>query len=220
MSIVPNTTCRRCHRQYPSYKSRCPYCGTKKEKQVRSPVPETDSAVPGTQASKNAAETMNLQMLMGTVLLLAVIVIALVMVTFNVGRDATDRADVEKQIQDEIQTTALPLPTPTPTPSPSPLPALSDLECTSPIADNEIDYIDTGYFGLPSGSSMQLKLTWYPGNVPAVPEWSVEDESVLKITPSEDGQTCECEFVGEPDTETVLHIKVNEREESIQVLCS
>ncbi len=217
MSIVPNTTCRRCHRQYPSYKSRCPYCGTKKEKQVRSPVPETDSAVPGTQASKNAAETMNLQMLMGTVLLVAVIVIALVMVTFNVGRDATDRAEVEQQIQEEIQTTALPLPTPTPTPSPSPQPQLSDMECTSDISDNEIDFIETGYFGLPSGSSIDLNLKWYPATVLANPEWSVDDETIAQITPN--GPQCHVELVGAEDTETVLHIKVNEREEQITIYC-
>lgn len=180
-------------------------------------MPETDSAVPGTQASKNAAETMNLQMLMGTVLLVAVIVIALVMVTFNVGRDATDRADVEQQLQAEIQTTALPLPTPTPTPSPSPQPQLSDLECTSDISDNEIDYIDLGYFGMPSGSSIDLKLTWYPQTVVANPEWSVDDETIVQIEPN--GPTCHCELVGDEDTETVLHIKVNEREEQLTIYC-
>lgn len=218
MSIVPNTTCRRCHRQYPSFKTRCPYCGTKKEKQVRSAVPETDSAVPGTQASKNAAETMNLQMLMGTVLLVAVILIALVMVSFNVGRDAADRAEIQQQVQAEIQTTTLPLPTATPTPSPSPMPQLSDLECKWGDT-GEIDYIETGYFGLPAGSSIDLKLFWYPGNIMATPEWSVDDETIFKITPDESGITCHGELVGPEDTETVLHIKVNERQEDITVYC-
>lgn len=218
MSIVPNTTCRRCHRQYPSYKTRCPYCGTKKEKQVRSAVPETDSAVPGTQASKNAAETMNLQMLMGTVLLVAVILIALVMVSFNVGRDAADRQEIENQIQDEIQTTTVPLPTATPTPSPSPQPQLTDLECKWGTT-GEIDYIETGYFGLSAGSSIDLHLTWYPGNIVAIPEWSIDDESIATIEPDESGQNCHLELVGPENTETTLHIKVNEREADITVMC-
>ena len=217
MGIVPNTTCRRCHRQYPSFRGRCPYCGTKKAKEIRSPVPETDSAVPGTQASKNASETLNLQMLIGTVLLVAVMVIALVMVSFNVGRDAADKREVEDQLQADLQTTALPLPTPTPTPSPSPQPQLTDLECTSDLANNEYDYIEIGYFGLPSGSSIDLNLTWYPGTIVANPEWSVEDETIAQITP--DGPRCRVDLVGPEDTETVLHIKVNEREESIRVLC-
>ena len=218
MSIVPNTTCRRCHRQYPSFKTRCPYCGTKKEKQVRSAVPETDSAVPGTQASRNAAETMNLQMLLGTVLLVAVILIALVMVSFNVGRDAADRAEIEQQVQAEIQTTALPLPTPTPTPSPSPQPQLTDLECKWGDT-GEIDYIETGYFGLSAGSSIDLKLFWYPQTVMAIPEWSIDDETVATIEPNESGNMCHLELVGESGTETTLHIKVNERQEDITVMC-
>ena len=87
MSLIPNTTCRRCHRQFPAYRNRCPYCGTKKVREVRSATPETDSAVPGTQAARSAVEAVNLQTLIGCVLLLAVIVATIFLVSSGVRKD-------------------------------------------------------------------------------------------------------------------------------------
>ena len=219
MSLIPYTTCRRCHRQYPSYRRRCPHCNTKNVKEVRGPVPETDSVTPGTPASKNAAETMNLQMLIGGVLLVALLVGTITMVSLSVGSAVNDQKGVEvAQEEAAMQTTPIPLPSATPTPSPSPAPQITDLECRWG-QDGAIDYIETTYFGLPSGSSIDLHLIWYPGTIQAVPEWSVDDETVFKITPNESGSDCHGEMVGESGTETVLHIKVNEREEEIRILC-
>ena len=216
MSLIPNTTCRRCHRQYPSFRGRCPYCGTKKAKEVRSAVPETDSVTPGTQASKNAAETMNLQMLIGGVLLVVVLVATITMVSVNVKSDVADKQKVQEQVEMQAQTTPIPLPSATPTPSPSPMPEITDLECKWG-QNGEIDYLETGYFGLESGQSIDLRLTWYPQNIQANIEWSIEDESIVKITPN--GADCHCDLIGESGTETTLHIKINEREESITVMC-
>lgn len=218
MSLIPNTTCRRCHRQYPSFRSRCPYCGTKKAKEVRSAVPETDSAVPGTQASKNAAESMNMQMLIGGVLLVVLLVATITMVSVRVGADVKDQEQIEQQIEAENQTTPIPLPSATPTPSPTPAPQITDLECRWG-REGAIDYLEGGYFGLPSGYSIDLTLIWYPQTIKAVPEWSVEDESIVTIEPDETGQNCHCELVGPSGTKTNLHIKVNEREETIEVRC-
>lgn len=181
-------------------------------------MPETDSAVPGTQASKNAAETLNLQMLIGSVLLLVVMVATIAMVSVGVGRDSADQKKVEEQMQMEMQTTPIPLPSATPEPSPTPAPQITDLECRwGP--QGEIDYIETTYFGLPAGQAIDLSLIWYPNTIRATPEWSVDDETIFKITPDETGMNCHGELVGEPDTETVLHIKVNEREADIRVMC-
>ena len=214
MSLIPNTTCRRCHRQYPSFRSRCPYCGTKKAKEVRTPVPETDSAVPGTKASRSAAETMNLQMLIGGVLLVVVLVATIALVSVRVGRDVKDQKQVAEQQQAQTQTTAVPLPSATPTPTPTPAPEIQDMECRWGEGGN-IDYIESGYFGLASGMSIDLYLTWYPGTIRAVPEWSVDDETIVTITPN--GNECHCELIGESGTKTNLHIKVNEREETIEI---
>ncbi len=214
MSLIPNTTCRRCHRQYPSFRSRCPYCGTRKVKEVRSPVPETDSAVPGTKASKSAAEAMNMQMLIGGVLLVVVLVATIALVSVRVGRDVKDQKQVAEQQQAQAQTTVVPLPSATPTPSPTSAPEIQDMECRWG-QNGAIDYLEGGYFGLESGMSIDLYLTWYPGTIRAVPEWTVEDETIVSITP--DGNTCHCELIGESGTKTNLHIKVNEREETIEV---
>ena len=218
MSLVPNTTCRRCHRQYPSFRGRCPYCGTKKTKEVRSAVPETDSVVRGTQASKNAAEGMNMQMLIGGVLLVALMVAAIASVSASVGRAAKDQQQVMQQMTQQMQTTPIPLPSATPTPMPSATPQITDVECRwGP--QGAIDYIEIGYFGLNSGSSIDLHLTWFPQTVVATPEWSVDDESIMTIEPNESGSDCHCVLVGESGTETVLRITVNGREEQIRVLC-
>ncbi len=218
MSLVSYTTCRRCHRQYPSYRRRCPHCNTKNVKEVRGPVPETDSVTPGTKASKSAAETMNLQMLIGGLLLVALLVTGVALVSVGVGSAVNDQERVEEAQMTEMQTTPIPLPSATPTPSPSPAPQITDLECRWG-QDGDIDYLEGGYFGLPSGWEIDLHLTWYPGTIQAIPEWSVDDETVFAITPSESGIDCHGELVGESGTETVLHIKVNEREEEIRVLC-
>lgn len=218
MSLIPNTTCRRCHRQYPSFRSRCPYCGTKKAKEVRSAVPETDSAVPGTRASKSAAESMNLQMLIGGVLLVALLVATITMVSVNVGSEVKDKKLVDDQAEAQSQTTPIPLPSATPTPSPSPAPVIQDLECRWG-RDGNIDYLETGYFGLYSGNSIDLALIWYPNTIQATPEWSVDDESIVTIEPDPTGRTCHCELIGPSGTKTMLHIKVNEREEDIEVQC-
>ncbi len=218
MSLIPNTTCRRCHRQYPSFRGRCPYCGTKKDKEVRSAVPETDSVTPGTKAAKSAVEAMNMQMLIGGVLLVALLVATIAMVSYNIGSDVKDKELVDQQVQAQTQTTPIPLPTATPTPSPSPAPEIMDLECRWGT-DGAIDYIEGGYFGLESGMSIDLTLTWYPRTITATPEWSVEDDTIVKIEPDESGINCHCELIGPSGTETILHIKVNEREEQIRVMC-
>lgn len=218
MSLIPNTTCRRCHRQYPSFRGRCPYCGTKKAKEVRSAVPETDSVTPGTKASKSAVESMNLQMLIGGVLLVVLLVATITMVSYNIGSDVAEKKQVNEQVQAQTQTTPIPLPSATPTPSPSPAPEIMDLECRWG-REGAIDYIEGGYFGLESGQSIDLTLIWYPQTIKATPEWSVEDDTIVRIEPDPSGVTCHCELIGESGTETYLHIKVNEREEQIRVMC-
>ena len=215
MGFIPNTTCRRCHRQYPSFRSRCPYCGTKKVREVRSSVPETDSAVPGTQASRNAAEALNLQMLIGGVLVLAVIITAVVLVSVNVGKDFKAREDIDEQIAANINT-PIPLPTATPSPSPTPAPQLQDVQVRWGPSGT-YDYVELGSFRMPAGSTIPLCAIWYPTSITAMPEWSVDDETIVSISPNESGIYCDAKMVGQPGQSTVLHVKINEREEDITV---
>ena len=216
MSLIPNTTCRRCHRQYPSFRSRCPYCGTKKAREVRSAVPDTDSAVPGTQASRNAAEALNLQMLIGGGLLLAVIVLAIVLVSTRVGADAASYQGGEVAGEPMTANTPIPPPSSSPEPTATPAPQLQKIECRwGPTG--VYDYVASHYFNMPAGSTIPLCVLWFPGTVTAIPEWSVDDEDVVQLTPNESGIYCDAKMVGEPGDSTVLHLKVNEMEADITI---
>ena len=201
MSIVPNTTCRRCHRQYPSFRSKCPYCGTKKAKEVRSAVPETDSVTPGTKASKSAVESMNLQMLI---------------VSVNIAKDVDTQTVLEDNQIADLQITPVPAPTATPEPTPTPPPAITQVQVV--LGENGTqDYVDNGYTE-GQGTELTFYVKWFPSDVAAIPEWYAEDEGIVELTPSESGQSCTIKSVGDPWTGTYVHVRVNEMDKKFQVL--
>lgn len=216
MSFIPNTTCRRCHRQYPAFRGRCPYCGTKKAREARSAVPETDSAVRGTRASKSAAEAINLQMLIGGVLLMIVMVLAITIVSINVSADARNHDDIDQQVQQFTQNTPIPIPTATPEPTATPAPQIQKLEVRWGQT-GIYDYVELGEFSMPADTTIPLAVLWSPATVRATPEWSVDDESIVQITPDTTGLNCNAKMVGENGQSTVLHVKVNEKQADITV---
>lgn len=179
MSLIPNTVCRRCHREYPSIRGRCPYCGTKKPHEVKRSMPESDSAVRGTEAARQAAESMNWQMLIGGVLLICVIaaVIAIVSVNLKSKVDATEtaaRAEAQAA-QIAAETTAVPAPTPTPTPSPTPKPAITSISITYGGRDMSEGFME------PAGSQIDLDAQVYPLTEDAEITWTSSDESVAVV---------------------------------------
>lgn len=190
MSLIPNTTCRRCHRQYPSFRSHCPYCGTKKVREVRSAVPETDSAVPGTQAAKSAAEAVNWQMLIGGVLLIAVFLVTVILVSVNVSNHVMEEppppitdgnGDGNEQTGGAVFTTAEPIVnTPEPSPSPTPAPAITDVRVTWDGNPTVSNYINDGFWS-GVGYHYDMKLSFYPIDPNAVIEWKSEDESCVTV---------------------------------------
>lgn len=206
MSVFPNITCRRCHRQYPSFRSRCPFCGTRKEREVRSAVPESDSAVTGTEASRSAAESVNWQMLIGAVLLIAVFLVTTILVTMNVQEQA---ADIAANAEPTADLNATPIPTPTaiPTPSPTPPPTITSISVKWDGNPSVQSYIPEGYWEGP-GYEYEFQVFWYPQDVRVVPEWTSSDESIIKLTPSEDGQKCKIATVGESGQEATVTVKV------------
>ncbi len=211
MSFIPNTTCRRCHRQYPAFRGRCPYCGTKKAKEVRSAVPETDSAVPGTQAARSAAEAVNWQMLIGGVLLLAVIIATIVMVSYNVGRDVGDQQTVQQnqqQTQQDSPPTAYPVMTPVPSPTPTPAPSIQTMQITWIGNQSVTDYSGLS-FGARKGDVYQnFKVSWFPIDVVAIPVWSSSDENVVTVDPVEGVETT-LRFVGNSGDTATISVDVN-----------
>ena len=210
MGFIPNTTCRRCHRQYPAFRNRCPYCGTKRTRETRSAVPETDSAVPGTRASKSAAEALNMQMLIGGVLLAMVMVLAIVIVSVNVSADVNNNDSINQQVQQFEQNTPIPIPTSTPEPTATPAPQIQKLEVRWGQT-GIYDYVEMGGFHLGKGNTIPLAVLWSPASVRATPEWSVDDESIVELSPDANGLNCNAKMVGEEGQTTVIHVKVNEK---------
>lgn len=179
MSLIPNTVCRRCHREYPTIRGRCPYCGTKKPREVKRSVPESDSAVRGTEAARQAVESMNWQMLIGGVLLVCVIaaVIAIVSVNLKAKVDETEAvAKAEAQAaQIAAETTAIPAPTPTPTPSPTPKPAITSISIIYGGRDMSEGFME------PAGVQIDLDAQVYPLTEDYEVTWTSSDESVAVV---------------------------------------
>ena len=211
MSLIPNTTCRRCHRQYPAFRSRCPYCGTRKVPEARSATPETDSAVPGTQAARSAVEAINWQTLIGAVLLLAVIVATLVLVSVNVKKDV-GTTDMEKtptgdgQIDDTL-VSAPPIPTEAPTPSPSPPPAITNVQILWEGYPGH-DYSGNGFPTAKGVVYSNFQVSWYPTNVSTIPKWTSSDDSVVTVEPAE-GTKVTITAVGESGQSATVTVDVN-----------
>lgn len=174
MNLIPNTTCRRCHRPYPSYKSRCPYCGTKKERETRRAAPPADSAVKGTEAARNEAENINWQMMIGGVLLACIMIVTIVIVSSTVksyvpSDDTT--ADAEATPLTEIT----PVPTATAEPSPSPTPIT--------VTSITIIYGSTTMADFTEGAGVQIDLDAqvYPADQSIEVTWTSSDESVATV---------------------------------------
>lgn len=196
MSIMPNTVCQRCHRKYPSVRSRCPYCGTRKPREVKRSVPESDSTVRGTAAARRRKEDVNWQMLISGILLLCIIAAVITIVSVNVKEKVGDSpAASPEEMQGGLvntDTTAIPSPSATPTATPEP---------TTPITKIEIQYYGAVKpdFMESKGTQVQLEAVIYPittENPPA--EWYSSDESIATVDDTglvtvvgESGQVCD-----------------------------
>lgn len=178
MKLLPNIVCGRCHREYPSIRMRCPYCGVKKPTEVRRSMPESDSAVRGTEAARKASEDMNWQMLIGGILLVCVIAAVITIISVNVGKrveDTTALKPAENTPVVDTETSAIPVPTPSPTPSPTPTPAVTSISITCSGRDMSDGFME------PNGSVVQLDAVAYPLMESTVITWSSTDESVATV---------------------------------------
>lgn len=186
MSIIPKTTCTRCHRQYPATRSCCPYCQTKKPREQRRSVPEADSAVRGTQANERAAENLNWQMIFGTIIVAAVMAAVIAIVSLGVTDDISASASLsDSQVltsengqqaasAPDAASTAVPTATPEPTIIPSPEPLVTSVGITY------LGYDQPGFTQY-VGDKVQLDVAFYPINNELTPEWTSSNESVATV---------------------------------------
>ncbi len=185
MSIIPQTTCTHCRHQYDSTHLRCPHCGKEKPRDLRRAVPEADSAVRDTAASARAAESLNWQLLFGSFLVLAVLAVAVAIVSLGIGKNvekAVEEAPARPVQSDEhadnnlpsAAATAVPTPTQAPTPVPSATPAVSMLS---------IMYLGSDMEGFTEqvGDEIQLDALKFPIDAPVEVVWTSTDESVATV---------------------------------------
>lgn len=185
MSILPNTTCERCGRQYPSTHLRCPYCNQEKPRDMRRSVPEADSIVKDTAAAARTAESLTWQMLFGSILVIAVLAVVIAIVTVGIGKNVEQTVEEPPARPGEVQNntdnnlpgpaaTAVPTPTAPPTPVPSATPAVSMLSIMFLGSDME-------GFTEQVGDEIQLDALKFPIDAPVEVVWSSTDESVATV---------------------------------------
>ncbi len=185
MSFIPKTTCARCHRQYPSTRRSCPYCGEKKSRELNRSIPVADSAVRGTQASAQTAENLNWQMIFGTIIVVAVLAAVIVIVSVGVNKDMSSASGQIAELTSVSETqsgevipgaaaTAVPTATPEPTAVPTEAPLVTSVAITY-LGNDQPGF--TQYVG----DTVQLGVAFYPLNSELTPEWSSSDESVATV---------------------------------------
>ena len=189
MSVIPEVTCRRCGEKFSAMRSRCPNCGTRRVAQSGRTPAATPGTVKGTAAYERAETNTKWQMIFGLILVVAVILAVIVMVT--VRPDGLDNPGSAGQ-----GTIVAPTPTPTPdqgavivqppTPSPTPIPIPESVKVFF-FEDEKEEFTEK------VGEAVKLRAVAYPVDLfPNGPyKWSVNDESVVKLTISEDTKECE-----------------------------
>lgn len=187
MSVIPEVKCRRCGESFSALRSRCPNCGTRRVAQSGRTPATTPGTVKGTAAYERAETNTKWQMIFGLILVVAVILAVIVMVTAR--PDGLDNPATTGQ-----GTITAPTPTPDPstvivqppTPSPTPTPVPESVKVFF-FEDEKDEFTEK------VGESVKLHAVAYPVNqFPNGPyQWSVNDESVVKLTVSEDTKECE-----------------------------
>ena len=191
MSVIPEVKCRRCGESFSALRSRCPNCGTRRVTQSGRTPATTPGTVKGTAAYERAETNTKWQMIFGGILVFAVILAVIVMITAR--PDGLDNTGTAGQ---GIVAGPTPSPTPDPgaqtiivqppTPSPTPVPIPESVKVFF-FEDEKEEFTEK------VGEAVKLKAVAYP--VDQFPnasfKWSVNDESVIKLTVSEDTKECE-----------------------------
>lgn len=200
MSMIPEVKCRRCGEVYSSMRSRCPNCGTRRVTQSGRTPATTASTVKGTASYERAETNTKWQMIFGLILVVAVILAVIVMVSTSLnGADGpSNNSKVTPPAATEDVMPSIDL---APTPSPTPTPTVERVDLYYYTVKLGDENKKTGHSPMlklsdPNMLSMVVTPSTYPIGL-ATPEdyhWSVSDDTVVKLTPNDDG-TCLVEIV-------------------------
>lgn len=192
MSVIPEVKCRRCGESFSALRSRCPNCGTRRVTQSARTPGATPSTVKGTAAYERAETNTKWQMIFGLILVVAVILAVIVMVSTSLnGLDnggSGGKASTPPPVTEAPPTVDVP-----PTPPPTPTPTVESIKIFN--FNNEITSDFTMHMG---DAPVTLQATAYPVEqfTDARFTWTCSDESLLKLTVSDDTKECKCEILG------------------------
>ena len=205
MSVIPEVKCRRCGESFSALRSRCPNCGTRRVTQsARTPSP-TPSTVRGTASYERAETNTKWQMIFGLILVVAVILAVIVMVSTSLN--GLDSGTVNVKVTTPPVTVAPPTIDTPPTPSPTPTPTVESIKVFN--FNNEIKTDFTMH--LSQNEKVALTATAYPVEqfTDARFTWKSGDETLMKVTPTDDTKGCTCEILGTKAGGVTLTVSCN-----------
>jgi predicted nucleic acid-binding Zn-ribbon protein len=183
MGIISEVKCGRCDRRYSGFRSRCPYCGARRNKRGK---------------HANDSDNAKAKLVIGTLLMLVLIAAAMVLIISSLPPDnepevnntaspeATDSAEPtyndDDGVVEEPGTSASIEPSPEETESPD----VSEI----PVESVQITYAGkevTDFTLAHLGDYENLKYKTVPAETTAEPEWKCSDESVIMFVENETG---------------------------------
>ena len=213
MSVIPEVKCRRCGASFSALRTRCPNCGIPRVSQSGRTPGATPGTVKGTPSYERAETNTKWQMIFGLILVVAVILAVIVMVSTSLNGQDVGTSKVTAPPTEAPSATPIYVIEEAPTPPPTPTPTVSEIkifyynkelpEFTMHEGDEPLT-IKAQVYPIEEFSNAKLK-------------WSVDDESVFKLTPSEDTKECKCEILSRKDGGVKLSVTCNGYEYSIRV---
>ena len=212
MSMIPEVKCRRCGETFSSMRSRCPNCGTRRVTQSTRAPGTTPGTVKGTASYERAETNTKWQMIFGLILVVAVILAVIVMVSTSL--DSADKI-VSTVTAPIAVTNDVPQIEAAPTAAPTPTPTLEKIEIK-----NYENTIDNFTMHLSNNEVVKLTATPYPMTVEGVKfTWSVSDDTIVTLTPSEDTQSCDVAIIGTIAGGVRVTVSAFGVEQSVTVYC-
>ena len=205
--------CRRCGESFSALRTRCPNCGTRRVSQSGRTPGATPGTVTGTASYERAETNTKWQMIFGLILVVAVILAVIVMVSTSLNGQDVGGSRITNPPTEAPSATPIYVIEEAPTPPPTPTPTVSEIK----IFYYEKELED---FTMHEGDDpLTIKATVFPIEdfSDAKLTWRVDDDSVLKITPSEDTKECKCEILARKNGGVKLTVSCNGTEHSIRV---
>ena len=213
MSVIPEVKCRRCGASFSALRTRCPNCGIPRVSQSGRTPGATPGTVKGTPSYERAETNTKWQMIFGLILVVAVILAVIVMVSTSLNGQDVGTSKVTAPPTEAPSATPIYVIEEAPTPPPTPTPTVSEIKIF--FFEKEL----TEFTMHEGDEPLTIKAQVYPieefSNAKLT--WSVDDESVFKLTPSEDTKECKCEILSRKDGGVKLSVTCNGYEYSIRV---